>query len=75
MAMVIKSNEIKNTLGVYFLFLHFFCSAVKFTHPSNEVSQDDIIVFQDPLVLTGLKRKRYTHVFANCNTMRDGHYR
>lgn len=36
----------------------FLLPDVKLTHPSNDVSQDDVVMFQDPLVLMGQDKKR-----------------
>lgn len=46
-------------------------SHVKLTHPSNELPQDNIIMFQDPLVLMGLKMNNKRHILVlNCETRR-----
>lgn len=37
----------------------FLLPDVKLTHPSNDVSQDDVVMFQDPLVLMGQDKKRH----------------
>lgn len=52
----------KTYLNIFFLFTSQFLSIdVKFTHPSNEVSQDYIVMFKGPLVLMGLKMNDKKH--------------
>lgn len=56
----------------------FLSTDVKFTHPSNEVSQDNIVVFQDPLVLKGVKNKQWdtqSSAVLNCETSKAGEER
>lgn len=48
----------------------FLSTDVKFTHPSNEVPQDNIIMFQDPLVLMGLIMNKKRHIKVLFQTVR-----
>lgn len=55
---ILATNKTQNTF--YFTCIILLVK-VKCTHPSNERSQDNIIMFQDPLVLQGLKMKQEKH--------------